>query len=260
MTTPGPLRPVPGRFDGTVSIVTGASRGIGLAIAQRIVREGGSVVVTGRKPEGLAAAVDALNESAQRDAASSVAGAADDPAHRAAVFAHVAERHGRLDHLVNNAGINPAYGPALQLDPDAARKILDVNVIAALEWTRDAMAAGLARSIVNIASISAVAASPNISFYGVSKAALINLTMQLAHELAPTVRVNAVAPAVVKTRFARALYEGREDEASAAYPLGRLGEPDDVAGPVAFLLSADAAWITGQTVLIDGGASIQPRG
>lgn len=248
------------RFEGTVALVTGASRGIGFAIAQRVVREGGSVVLTGRKPEPLSEAVEALNEAAGRDAASAVAGAADDGAHREAVFAHLAQRHGRLDHLVNNAGINPAYGPALELDPAAARKILDVNVVAALEWTRDAVAAGLSRSVVNIASISGVAASPNISFYGVSKAALINLTMQLALELAPGIRVNAVAPAVVKTRFARALYEGREEEASAAYPLARLGEPDDVAGPVAFLLSEDAAWITGQTILIDGGASIMPRG
>ncbi|MDN8820319.1 SDR family oxidoreductase, partial [Staphylococcus aureus] len=90
-------------------------------------------------------------------------------------------------------------------------------------------------SIANIASISGVTAAPNISFYGVSKAALINLTIQLADELAPGIRVNAVAPAVIKTRFAKALYEGREDEAAAAYPLARLGEPDDVAAPVAFL-------------------------
>jgi NAD(P)-dependent dehydrogenase (short-subunit alcohol dehydrogenase family) len=243
------------RFDGSVTLITGASRGIGFAIAERLVAEGGSVVITGRKKEGLDDAVAALGT-----AATGLTGHADDAAHRAEVFAHIASRHGRLDHLVNNAGINPAYGPALDLDPAAARKILDVNVIAALEWSADAVRAGLARSIVNIASISGVAASPDISFYGVSKAALINLTMQLAAELAPRLRVNAVAPAVVRTRFARALYEGREAEAAAPYPLARLGEPEDVAGPVAFLLSEDAAWITGQTVLIDGGASIRPIG
>ncbi|HEX5856836.1 MAG TPA: SDR family oxidoreductase [Microbacterium sp.] len=244
------------RFEGRVALITGASRGIGLAIAQRVCDEGGSVVITGRKQEGLDAAVEALG----RERATAVAGRADDPEHRAAVFAHVAERHGRLDHLVNNAGINPAYGPALEVDLAAARKILEVNVIAALEWTRDAVAAGLQRSIVNISSISALAASPGIAFYGVSKAALINLTVQLAHELAPGIRVNAVAPAVVKTVFARALYEGREPEVAAGYPLRRLGEPDDVAGPVAFLLSDDAGWITGQTLVIDGGGSIRPVG
>jgi NAD(P)-dependent dehydrogenase (short-subunit alcohol dehydrogenase family) len=243
------------RFDGTVTLITGASRGIGRSIAERLIAEGGSGVLTGRKQHSLDEALAVLGP-----ASTGVAGHADDPAHRAAVFAHIAQRHGRLDHLVNNAGINPSFGPALDLDPAAARKILDVNVIAALEWSADAVRAGLSRAIVNIASISGVAASPNISFYGVSKAALINLTMQLADELAPRLRVNAVAPAVVRTRFARALYEGREEEAAAPYPLARLGEPEDVSGPVAFLLSDDAAWITGQTLLIDGGASIRPIG
>lgn len=242
-----------GRFEGTVSLVTGASRGIGLAIARRLVHEGGSVVITGRKQEGLDAALAELGQ-----AASAVAGRADDDEHRAAVFAHIADRHGRIDHLVNNAGINPAYGPIVGVDRGAARKILDVNVIAALEWTAAAVDAGLSRSVVNIASVAGLSASPGIGMYGVSKAALANLTVQLAVELAPRIRVNAVAPAVVKTAFARALYEGREAEASAHYPLARLGEPDDIAGPVAFLLSDDAGWITGQTLAIDGGAGIRP--
>ncbi|MBW9094310.1 SDR family oxidoreductase [Microbacterium jejuense] len=241
------------RFDGTATLVTGASRGIGYAIARRIVDEGGSVVITGRKQEALDAAVAELGP-----AASAVAGRADDPDHQSAVFAHIADRHGRLDHLVNNAGINPVYGPLADIDADAARKILEVNVVATLDWTRAAVAAGLSTSVVNIASVAGLGASPGIAFYGISKAALINLTAQLAYELAPRIRVNAVAPAVIKTAFARALYEGHEDEASAAYPLRRLGETDDVAGPVAFLLSQDAGWITGQTLAIDGGAGIRP--
>jgi NAD(P)-dependent dehydrogenase (short-subunit alcohol dehydrogenase family) len=244
------------RFEDKVTIITGGSRGIGYAVAERIVAEGGRVVLTGRKADSLAEAVAQLGE----DHASAVAGKADDPAHRDEVLAHTLERHGRLDHLVNNAGINPAWGPALETEPSVIRKIIDVNVVAALEWTRDAVAAGLADSVVNTASIAGTTASPNIAFYGVSKAALINLTAQLAHELAPRLRVNAVAPAVVRTRLAEALYVDREEEVAAGYPLRRLGEPADVAGPVAFLLSSDAAWITGQTLRIDGGASILPLG
>ncbi|RLK52580.1 SDR family oxidoreductase [Microbacterium telephonicum] len=240
-----------GRFAGTVTIVTGASRGIGFAVAEWLVAEGGSVVITARTRETLDAAAARLGP-----AASVVAGRADDPDHRAEVFGHVAQRHGRLDHLVNNTGINPVYGTLAELDLAAARKILDVNVLATLAWSRDAVAAGLSRSIVNIASVAGQGASPGIALYGVSKAAVINLTQQLALEWAPRVRVNAVAPAVVKTDFARALFDGREAEVAAGYPLARLGAPDDVAGPVAFLLSADAAWITGQTLTIDGGAGI----
>jgi len=243
------------RFADRVGLITGGSRGIGFAIAQRLVDEGGSVVITGRKQESLNLAIAELGPRA-----SAIAGKADDPEHRADVFAHIADRHGRLDHLVNNAGINPSYGPVLDVDPAIAHKILAVNVVGTLEWTRDAVAAGLARSIVNLSSISGLSAAPNIAFYGISKAAIINLTLQLAHELAPGIRVNAVAPAVIKTAFARALYEGREAEVAAAYPLQRLGEPADVAGPVAFLLSDDAAWITGQTVVIDGGSSLSPVG
>ncbi len=243
------------RFADRVALITGGSRGIGFAIAQRLVDEGAMVVITGRKQDSLDAAVAELGPRA-----SAVAGKADDPEHRAAAFAHVAERHGRLDHLVNNAGINPVYGPVLETDPAIAHKILAVNVLGTLEWTRDAVAAGLSRSVVNLSSISGLSAAPNIALYGVSKAAIINLTIQLAHDLAPGIRVNAVAPAVIKTAFARALYEGREAEVSAGYPLQRLGEPADVAGPVAFLLSDDAAWITGQTVVIDGGGSLRPIG
>lgn len=246
------------RFEGRVALVTGASRGIGRAIARRVVAEGGRVVITGRDAEALDEAVAGLGP----DVALGVAGKADDAAHRATAITRAVERFGRLDHLVNNAGINPAYGPLAQVEPGVARKILEVNVIAALEWTREAVAAagstatGL-RSVVNMASLAGTTSASNIGFYGVSKAALINLTVQLADELAPATRVNALAPAVVRTRLARALYEGREEEAARAYPLRRLGEPDDVAGPAAFLLSDDAAWVTGQTLLVDGGASVR---
>jgi NAD(P)-dependent dehydrogenase (short-subunit alcohol dehydrogenase family) len=244
-----------GRFDGKTALITGASRGIGLSIAQRLVDDGARVVITARGQDALDAAVAQLGGPAH---AIGIAGKADSPDHRGEVFGSITREFDSLDFLVNNAGINPAYGKALDVADDAVRKIFEVNVLASLTWTRDAVAAGLSTAVVNIASIAGVTAAPGIAMYGVSKAALINLTTQLAFELAPGIRVNAVAPAVIKTDFARALYEGREDAVAATYPLRRLGVPTDVAGPVTFLLSEDAAWITGQTIIIDGGGSLAP--
>ena len=245
------------RHDAKVAIVTGASRGIGLAIAERLVAEAAKVVITARKPEALAEAVAALGGP---EYAVAVAGNAADEAHQGEVVAAAIERFGRLDYLVNNPGINPAYGPMLEMDLDAARKILDTNVVAALAWTQKALQAGLGSSgpgaIVNVASVAGLGASGVIGMYGVSKAALIHLTTELGFQLGPDVRVNAVAPAVVKTKFAEALYEGREEKVSRAYPLKRLGAPEDIAGAVSFLLSADAAWITGQTIVVDGGVTL----
>jgi NAD(P)-dependent dehydrogenase (short-subunit alcohol dehydrogenase family) len=244
-----------GRFDGKTALVTGASRGIGLAIARRLVADGARVVITARGQETLDAAVAALGGP---KSVIGIAGKADSADHRAEVFATIASQIGHLDYLVNNAGINPAFGPLADVSEDAVRKIFEVNVLGTLSWSREAVAAGLTDSIVNIASIAGVTAAPGIGIYGVSKAALINLTAQLAFELAPRIRVNAVAPAVIKTDFAKALYEGREEKVAAAYPLKRLGIPADVAGPVCFLLSDDSAWITGQTLIIDGGGTLAP--
>lgn len=257
MTSDAPATGAAGRrLAGKVALVTGASRGIGLAIAERIVAEGGRVVITARKPEPLAEAVAELGGP---DVAVAVAGNAGDAEHRAEAVRTAIEAFGSLDLLVNNTGINPAYGPLMDIDLDAARKIVDVNVLAALALIQEAHRAWMGEhggAVVNVASVAGVRPAPGIALYGASKAMLTQLTEALALELGPKVRVNSVAPAVVKTRFATALYEGREEEVSAAYPLKRLGEPEDVGAVVAFLLSDDAAWVTGQQIVIDGGVTL----
>lgn len=244
------------RFSGRTAILTGASRGIGFAIAEKIVSEGGRVVITGRTKEALDSAVAALGGP---DHALAVPGRANDVDHQAETAQAALDTFGSIDMLVNNTGINPTYGPIVELDLDVARKVVDVNCIAALSWVQRVHAAWMKEhggAVVNVSSMGGVRPAPMIGMYGASKAMLISMTELLAVELAPTVRVNAVAPAVVKTRFAGALYEGREDVVASAYPMKRLGEPDDVASVVAFLLSAEAAWLTGQTVVIDGGITL----
>lgn len=247
-----------GSHDGAVAIVTGASRGIGLAIAERLVAEGAKVVVTARKPEPLAEAVERLGGP---EVALGIAGNAADGAHQDEVIATARETFGDLSLLVNNTGINPVYGPMLEAGLDAARKILEVNVLAASEWIRKAVDAGIGTperqgAVVNVASVAGIGATGAIGWYAVSKAALLHLTVELGYQLGPDVRVNAVAPAVVKTSFATALYEGREEKVAAAYPMKRLGVPEDIAGAVSFLLSADASWVTGQTLVVDGGVTL----
>ncbi|MBW1598128.1 SDR family oxidoreductase [Streptomyces sp. JJ38] len=237
---------------GRVALITGGSRGIGYGIARALVARGDRVCITGRGEESLKEAVDALGP----DRAMGVAGKARNEAHQAEVVERVMDAWGRVDHLVNNAGTNPVFGPIAELDLDVARKVFETNVVSALGFAQRTWAAWQREhggTIVNIASIAGVSASPFVGAYGISKAAMINLTLQLAQEMAPGVRVNALAPAVVKTKFAAALYEGREEEAVQRYPLGRLGLPEDVGGAAAFLTSDDSQWITGQTLVMDGG-------
>lgn len=241
------------RFAGKTAILTGGSRGIGLAIAERLVSEGGRVVITGRNQASLDGAVAHLGGPTH---AHPVAGKADNPEHQVAAIAQAIEVFGSADLLVNNVGINIGVAALMDTDLGAARKTIEVNALAPLAWTSliyDAWMNEHGGAIVNISSIGAVSHARDMGFYGVSKAMLAHLTAQLAIELAPTVRVNAVAPGLVKTQFASVLYEGHEAEAAAAYPLRRLGVPDDVASAVTFLLSEEAAWITGQHLIVDGG-------
>lgn len=166
---------------------------------------------------------------------------------------------GRIDTLVNNCGINPHYGPLLDVDYSAAKKIFDVNIMATISWTKKVNDAWLGKNggaVINVASLAGIKPETGIGMYGASKAALFQVTRQLAVELGPNIRVNAVAPAVVKTKFAENLFEGKEAELRKRYAVGRLGEPEDVAAAVAFLGSSAAAWITGQILTLDGGVTL----
>lgn len=245
-------------FAGRVALLTGATRGIGFALAEELVARGASVVITARKPDELEQAVARLDPDGTGRAAAS-RGSADDPDHQVAAVALAMERFGRLDHLVNNAAVNPQYGPLMDADLSAVRKVFDVNVTAVLAWTQLAWRAWLSEhggSVLNVGSVGGIRAGSPIGAYNASKAALLHLTRQLGVELGPGVRVNAIAPAVVKTTFARALYEGYEEEAAQVYPLKRLGVPTDTAKAGAFLLSDDASWITGETLVVDGGVTL----
>jgi NAD(P)-dependent dehydrogenase (short-subunit alcohol dehydrogenase family) len=236
---------------GRTAIITGGSRGIGLAIAQRLAETGANVVVTSRKQHGADAAAAQLGG----DALGVVAHAVDEDAARSCVKLTL-DRFGSIDILVNNAGTNPAFGPLIEQDHPRFAKTFDVNLWAPLLWTSLVVKAWMAEhggAVVNTASIGGMHCAPNMGMYNATKAALIHLTKQLAVELSPRVRVNAVCPGVVRTRLAEALWKDDEQAVAASTPLDRIGEPVDVAAAVAFLVSDAASWITGETMVIDGG-------
>ena len=247
---------IPQDLAGRAALITGASRGIGLAIAAELLSRGASVTITARKPEALQEAAAELAQHASPERVLAVAGNAGDADARADAVAQTVQTFGSLDILINNTGINPVFGPLMDADLGGVRKIFDVNVVAALGYVQQAYHAWMGEhggAVVNIASVAGIRSSGVISAYGASKAALIRLTEELAWQLGPGIRVNAVAPAVVKTRFAEMLYSDNEEQAASRYPLKRLGEPEDVAQLVGFLVSDAASWITGDTVRVDGG-------
>jgi len=242
------------RLDGKAALVTGATRGIGRAIAEAFALAGAKVCILARKPDELEETRGALTELGAD--VTTVTGSAGDPEVIDAGVSHCVERLGALDVLVNNAGTNPVMGPTVEVETRAVRKILEVNVEGPLllvqhawrSWMRDH--GGV---VLNIASVGGVRPSPFIGTYNVSKAALVHLTRQLAQELAPGVRVNALAPGLVKTDMARALWEPNEEGMAGAHPLGRLGVPDDIARAALFFCSDTSSWITGETLVLDGG-------
>jgi len=247
------------RLDGKTALVTGGSRGIGQAIARSFADAGASVMLTSRRADGLtqsAAEIEATVGPRSGAVAWTVANAGDPEQAQAAVAATV-ERFGRVDILVNNAATNPYYGPMIDIDQGRADKTVRVNQSGYLEWAQAVWRAGMSDhggTMLNLASIGGLTVEGGIGWYNVTKAAVIHLTKQLASELGPAVRVNAIAPGLVKTQLAQALWEAGEEKISSRLPTRRLGEPEDIANAALFLCSDAASWITGATLVVDGGS------
>ena len=239
-------------LDGKVALVTGARRGIGKAIAGAFAGAGAAVMLSSRKQDALEAAAAEIGGDTAVFAAN-----AGEPDQIAACVAATVERFGRVDVLVNNAATNPYMGRTIDIDLPRFDKTWQVNFRGPVVWVQEVWKASMAErggSVLNIASIGGLSVETSIGHYNVTKAALIHLTRTLAADLAPGVRVNALAPGLVKTDFARALWEPAEEAVAARMPLRRLGEPADIANAALFLTSDLASWITGQTLVVDGGA------
>jgi NAD(P)-dependent dehydrogenase (short-subunit alcohol dehydrogenase family) len=243
-------------MDGKVALITGGSKGIGKAIAAAFVEAGATVVISSRKAEALENACDELN-AIRANSASWVVANAGDAAQAQACVSEVMARNGRVDVLVNNAATNPYMGPILDIDASRAAKTVEVNQYGCILWSRlvrDAWMAEHGGSILNIASIGGLSVDGGIGYYNVTKAAVLHLTRNMAAELAPAIRVNSIAPGLVKTDMAKVLWEKHEASISARLPMKRLGEPEDIADAALFLCSDAASWITGVNLVVDGGA------
>lgn len=240
------------RLDGRVALITGGSRGIGLAIAQEMAASGARVMISSRKPDVLEAAVATLDGEGAWFAAN-----AGDPDEAAACVTATVERFGTVDILVNNAATNPYMGKTIDIDRPRLDKTISVNFAGPLMWTQLAWQASMRErggTVLNIASIGGMSVETSIGAYNATKAALLHLTRTLAAELSPGVRVNAIAPGLVKTDMARALWEPNEAAIAKTLPMHRLGEPADIGRAAVFLCSDAASWITGTSLVVDGGA------
>jgi NAD(P)-dependent dehydrogenase (short-subunit alcohol dehydrogenase family) len=250
-----------GALDGRAALVTGASRGIGLAIARALAAAGAQVCVTARDPDGVAAAVRELTAAGAR--AVGRAGTVADAGHLADCVDLAVRAFGRVDVLVNNAATNAPFGPLMDADPDAWREAFTVNVEAALRLTQLVWRAGMREhggAVVNICTEGTHGVGPHVGAYGTSKTALLRLTQQLAGELAPAVRVNSVSPGLVRTEMARFVWESAEERIAEGLPMGRIGEPEDIARAVLWLVSDEARWVTGTDLLVDGGTRVRAAG
>lgn len=245
-------------LDGKAALVTGGSRGIGLATARALAGAGARVMISSRKQQALDDAAAGIGSELGVKVETFAANAGDPEGVRSCVAA-CTQRLGAVDILVANAATNPYMGPLVGIDVARAAKTAQVNQLGVLVWVQQAWEMWMkdhGGAVVNMASIGGMSVEPGLGYYNVTKAAVIHLTRNLAAELAPSVRVNAIAPGLVKTDFARALWEGAEDLISAHVPLGRLGEPEDVANAVVFLASDAASWITGHILVVDGGMMV----
>lgn len=245
--------------EGKVALVTGGSRGIGQETAWLLAQSGArGVVITSRKQENVdASRSELIGEGVDGDRILALAARADDEDSAHSAMKATVDAFGTCDILVNNAGTNPAFGNLMEVDLGALDKTWAVNMRAPLLWVRAAYRAWMkdhGGAVVNVASVAGLRPSPMMGAYNISKAGLVHMTRQLALELAPEIRVNAVAPAVVKTRLAGMLLEN-EKATAAMHPLRRVGEPGDVARLIVFLASDASSWMTGTVVPVDGGVT-----
>jgi NAD(P)-dependent dehydrogenase (short-subunit alcohol dehydrogenase family) len=245
---------------GKVAVITGASRGIGEAIARSLAAHGCDVVLASRKQEGLDAVAGSINgEGAGR--ALPIACHTGNPDSIEALFEGIVSHFGRLDILVNNAGTNPFYGPAVEMPEGAFDKTCEVNIKGYFVMSQRAARLMLEQksgSIINIASIAAMSPAPGQVVYAMTKAAVIAMTKGLAKELGPAgIRINAIAPGLVETRFAAALIEDPKirKHIEDFTPLGRHGQPEEIVGAALYLASRISSFTTGSVIVCDGGAT-----